>query len=163
MAPRGTPAERAADAAETSQKAQARRSRTRRRGRGSIQSYQTAAGKRWRYQIWVPVDPEQPDLGEKKFSRGGFSTAADADAALQDALKRRDQQEKFGGKVPTLGVYADAWVEGLKLCLLYTSTGCMRSAWSCCTRTPKRYAPRSQPTGSTRPRSPRRRTTRPVN
>lgn len=41
--------------------------------------------------------------------------AADADAALQDALKQRDQQEKFGGKVPTLGVYADAWVEGLKL------------------------------------------------
>ncbi len=65
MAPRGTPAERVADAAETSQKAQARRPPTRRRGRGSIQSYQTAAGKRWRYQIWVPVAPEQPDLEEK--------------------------------------------------------------------------------------------------
>ena len=34
---------------------------------------------------------------------------------MQDALKQRDQQEKFGGKVPTLGAYADAWVEGLKL------------------------------------------------
>ncbi len=95
--------------------AQARRSRTRRRGRGSIQSYQTAAGKKWRFQIWVPIDPEQPDLGEKKFSRGGFATAADADAALQDALKQRDQNEKFGGKVPTLSSYADAWAEGLKL------------------------------------------------
>ncbi|WP_460802712.1 tyrosine-type recombinase/integrase [Microbacterium sp. GXF6406] len=95
--------------------AQARRSRTRRRGRGSIQSYQTAAGKKWRFQIWVPIDPEQPDLGEKKFSRGGFATAADADAALQDALKQRDEHEKFGGKVPTLSSYADAWVEGLHL------------------------------------------------
>lgn len=61
------------------------------------------------------MDPEQPDLGEKKFSRGGFATAADADAALQDALKKRDEQEKFGGKVPTLSVYVDAWVEGLHL------------------------------------------------
>ncbi|WP_279070840.1 tyrosine-type recombinase/integrase [Microbacterium lacticum] len=111
MASRTTPPE----STDGAQKAQARRPRTRRRGRGSIQSYQTAAGKRWRYQIWVPVDPEQPDLGEKKFSRGGFTTAADADAALQDALKQRDQQEKFGGIVPTLGVYADAWAESLKL------------------------------------------------
>ncbi|SJN37521.1 Phage integrase [Microbacterium esteraromaticum] len=113
MASRTTPPERADGDGDVSQKAH--RPRTRRRGRGSIQSYPTAEGKRWRYQIWVPVDPEQPDLGEKKFSRGGFATAADADAALQDALKQRDQQEKFGGKVPTLGVYADAWVEGLKL------------------------------------------------
>lgn len=28
-----------------------------------IQSYQTAAGKRWQHQIWVPVDPEQSALG----------------------------------------------------------------------------------------------------
>lgn len=115
MASRTTPSERTADDPEASQQAQARRPRTRRRGRGSIQSYQTAAGKKWRYQIWVPIDPEQSDLGEKKFSRGGFATAADADAALQDALKKRDEQEKFGGKVPTLSAYADAWVEGLHL------------------------------------------------
>ena len=113
MASHPTPSERAADDPEASQQAQARRPRTRRRGRGSIQSYPTAAGKKWRYQIWVPVDPEQPDLGEKKFSRGGFATAADADAALQDALKKRDEQEKFGGKVSTLGAYA--WVESLRL------------------------------------------------
>ncbi|MFT4052430.1 MAG: tyrosine-type recombinase/integrase [Microbacterium sp.] len=115
MASHPTPSERATDDPEASQRAQARRPRTRRRGRGSIQSYQTAAGKKWRYQIWVPVDPEQSDLGEKKFSRGGFATAADADAALQDALNKRDEQEKFGGKVPTLGVYADVWVDGLHL------------------------------------------------
>ncbi|HEY0246626.1 MAG TPA: site-specific integrase [Gryllotalpicola sp.] len=115
MTPRGTPAGRAVGSAEASRKVQARRPRTRRRGRGSIQSYQTTTGKKWRYQIWVPIDPEQPDLGEKKFSRGGFATAADADAALQDALKQRDQHEKFGGKVPTLGAYANIWVEGLHL------------------------------------------------
>ena len=100
MAARTTPPDPTDSGAKGAQKAH-RRPRTRRRGRGSIQSYQTAAGKRWRYQIWVPIDPEQPDLGDKKFSRGGFATAADADATLQDALKQRDQQEKFGGKVPT--------------------------------------------------------------
>lgn len=115
MASRTTPPERAAGDTNASPKAQARRPRTRRRGRGSIQSYQTAAGTKWRFQIWVPIDPEQPDLGEKEFSRGGFATAADADSALQDALRQRDQHEKFGGKVPTLGVYADAWTEGWKL------------------------------------------------
>ena len=58
MGSRTTPSEHTDGGPDVSQKAQARRPRTRRRGRGSIQSYQIAAGKRWRYQIWVPVDPE---------------------------------------------------------------------------------------------------------
>jgi hypothetical protein len=43
------------------------------------------------------------------------------------------------------------------------STDCTRSAWWCCTRTPRRCAPRSPPSGSTGPRSPRRPTTKPAN
>ncbi len=58
-----------------------------------------------------------PDLGADRpgAARPRLATAADADSALQDALRQRDQHEKFGGRVPTLGVYADAWTEGLKL------------------------------------------------
>lgn len=89
--------------------------RSRRRGKGSLQSYQTKAGTRWRFQIWVPIDPEQPELGDKKYSRAGFTTSAAADDAMQEALRRKKANEKFSGKTPTLGTYADAWVKGLKL------------------------------------------------
>lgn len=89
--------------------------RTRRRGKGSLQKYSTSAGDRWRFQIWVPVDPDQLELGEKKFSRAGFSTADEADDALQEALKKRRSQEKFSSKVPVLSAYARDWVGSLRL------------------------------------------------
>lgn len=89
--------------------------RTRRRGKGSLQKYQTRAGERWRFQIWVPVDPDQPELGEKKFSRAGFATANEADDALQEALMKRRSQEAFSSKVPLLSAYAAVWLGGLRL------------------------------------------------
>lgn len=92
-----------------------KKTKHRRRGKGSIQKYKTKAGDRWRFQIWVPIDPDDPSLGEKKFSRGGFKTDDDADDAMQEALQKRRNQEKFAGKVPTIGTYAENWVAGLKL------------------------------------------------
>lgn len=89
--------------------------RSRRRGKGSLQSYQTKAGQRWRFQIWIPIDPEDPDLGEKKFSRGGFTDADAADDAMQEALRKRKNDEKFHGSVPTLGVYGAEWLDSLSL------------------------------------------------
>lgn len=91
------------------------KTRTRRRGKGSIQDYATKSGVRWRFQIRVPIDPEDPDLGDKKYSRGGFVTAADADDAMQEALRKKKSQERFSGKVPRLGPYAENWVAGLDL------------------------------------------------
>ncbi len=90
-----------------------RRSRSRRPG--SIQEYQTAQGKRWRFQIYVLKDPEYPEQGMRRLTRSGFKDTAEANDALQDALKQRAQNEKFSGKVPALGVYAEEWAEGLKL------------------------------------------------
>lgn len=87
----------------------------RRRGKGSITSYRTKAGTRWRYQIRVPADPDQPDLGARPYGEGGFATADDADDALQDALQKRREQQRFGTKAPMLGDYADQWVASLKL------------------------------------------------
>lgn len=89
--------------------------RARRRGKGSLQSYQTKAGPRWRFQIWIPVDPEDPGLGEKKFSRGGFTDADAADDAMQEALRKRKNDEKFHGTVPTLAQYGAEWLDSLSL------------------------------------------------
>lgn len=89
--------------------------RSRRRGKGSLQPYKTKAGERWRYQIWIPIDPEQPGLGEKKFSRGGFETADAADDALQEAIRKRKNDEKFHGAVPTLNEYGEDWLDSLTL------------------------------------------------
>ncbi|MFD5225419.1 tyrosine-type recombinase/integrase [Microbacterium sp. NPDC058342] len=89
--------------------------RSRSRQPGSIQDYDTKDGKRWRFQIYVPKDPEYPELGMRRLTRSGFTSTEDANDALQEALKQRKQNEKFGTKVPTLGTYADEWVAGLKL------------------------------------------------
>lgn len=90
-----------------------RRSRSRRPG--SLQEYQTKAGKRWRYQIYVPKDPEYPEQGMRRLTRSGFNSTDEANDALQDALRQRKQNEKFSDKEPTLGAYSDEWVAGLKL------------------------------------------------
>lgn len=89
--------------------------RSRSRHPGSIQEYATNEGKRWRFQIYVPKDPEYPELGMRRLTRSGFTSTEEANDALQEALKQRKQNEKFSGKVPLIGVYADQWVEGLKL------------------------------------------------
>jgi integrase len=92
-----------------------RQRRSRSRQPGSIQEYPTREGKRWRFQIYVPKDPEYPELGSRRLTRSGFTSTDDANDALQEALKQRKQNEKFGSKVPSIGVYADEWVDGLKL------------------------------------------------
>jgi len=92
-----------------------RQRRSRSRHPGSIQEYMTGAGKRWRFQIYVDQDPEYPELGIRRLTRSGFASTEEANDALQDALKQRRQNEKFSGTVPTIAVYADEWVNGLKL------------------------------------------------
>lgn len=87
----------------------------RRRGKGSITSYRTKAGLRWRYQIRVPVDPDQPELGTRPHGLGGFTSAGEADDALQEALRKRREQLRFGSGAPTISEYAWQWVAGLKL------------------------------------------------
>ena len=102
-----------ADANGRGEKQQQRRSRSRQPG--SIQAYDTDQGKRWRFQIYVLKDPEYPEMGSRRLTRSGFTSTDEANDALQEALKQRKQNEKFGNKVPTVGVYADEWVAGLKL------------------------------------------------
>ena len=89
--------------------------RSRSRQPGSIQGYDTDKGKRWRFQIYVLKDPEYPEMGMRRLTRSGFTSTDEASDALQEALKQRKQNEKFGNKVPTVGAYADEWAAGLKL------------------------------------------------
>ncbi|MDZ4046682.1 MAG: hypothetical protein U1E32_13030, partial [Rhodoglobus sp.] len=41
-----------------------------------------------------------------RFFFAGFTSTDEANDALQEALRQRKQNEKFGNKVPTVGVYA---------------------------------------------------------
>lgn len=85
--------------------------RTRSRRQGSVYSYDQNGKVRWRYQIWVPRDPDYPDLGLKKTGKAGFLTSADADDALQVALTKRKNNERFSDKIPKLGAYAKLWLQ----------------------------------------------------
>lgn len=88
---------------------------SRRRGRGSITSYKTNAGVRWRFQLWVPIDPERPDDGERQAGKAGFATAEEADDALTDAKNQLKNQLKFVRTSPTVATYIDQWIDGLQL------------------------------------------------
>ena len=92
-----------------------RQRRSRSRHVGSLGDYSTRKGQRWKFQIYVLKDPEKPELGEARITRGGFKNLEEAQAALADALKKKAQNEKFQGTVPTTAVYADQWVNGLRL------------------------------------------------
>lgn len=58
--------------------------RSRSRHAGSLADYQTRKGKRWKFQIYVLIDPEKPELGEKRLTRGGFTDLEEAQAELTE-------------------------------------------------------------------------------
>ena len=89
--------------------------RSRSRHAGSLGDYQTRKGRRWKFQIYVLIDPEKPELGEKRLTRGGFTDLEEAQAALTEAIRKRARNEKFQGKTPTIAVYAEHWASSLRL------------------------------------------------
>ncbi len=84
----------------------------RERGTGSITSYPTKGGLRWRFEISAPVDPSRPGEGDRKHSRGGFASHDDADVEL--TLLRADLIRGVAKPVgrDTFGAYAQRWVDG---------------------------------------------------
>ncbi|QEX12128.1 site-specific integrase [Rhodococcus erythropolis] len=89
--------------------------RSRRAGKGSITSYTTKAGTRWRYQIWVPIDPENPDEGERQTGKAGYPTAADADDALTKAKNEAAAGLRVDNTKITLGPYAQQWLDSHRI------------------------------------------------
>lgn len=102
-----------ADTSEPQPPRRARRSRS--RHAGSITSYATQGGQRWKFQIYVPKDPERPELGDTRLTRGGFASLDEAQRALAEALRKKKSNARFQSKTPTIGEYADHWVAGLRL------------------------------------------------
>lgn len=88
---------------------------SRRTGVGSITNYRTKSGVRWRYQLWVPVDPENPDAGDRQAGKAGFKTAEAADDALSEAKRQVKAGLVIARQVPTVAVYVDHWIAGLGL------------------------------------------------
>lgn len=90
--------------------------RSRRRGAGSITNYRTKAGVRWRWQLRAPIDPADPESGERQVGRAGYLTAEAADDALQDARRRmRDQVAVGRGAAPRFDDFSARWLDGLRL------------------------------------------------
>lgn len=86
--------------------------RTRSRRPGSVTSYETKSGIRWR---WVPADPEFPEGDWKHVGKGGFETAEDADKAMSDARVNHRAGVDLTAAMPTVAGYARRWLDGLDL------------------------------------------------
>lgn len=92
------------------------RATSRRRGVGSITKYETSAGIRWRWQIRIPLDLENPSGGSKQSGQAGYLTMQEADDALQ-AFRRLTESQKAAQQsgIPTVGDFASEWLKGLRL------------------------------------------------
>jgi integrase len=89
--------------------------RSRSRHAGSITSYETGSGQRWKFQIYVPKDPERPEHGDTRITRGGFNSLEEAQRVLAEALRKKKSNGLFQVKTPTIGKYAEHWIGGLRL------------------------------------------------
>ncbi len=89
--------------------------RSRSRHAGSITSYATESGQRWKFQIYVPKDPERPEHGDTRITRGGFKSLEEAQRVLAEALRKKKSNGRFQVKTPTIGEYAEHWIAGLRL------------------------------------------------
>ncbi|HET7388715.1 MAG TPA: site-specific integrase [Nocardioidaceae bacterium] len=65
--------------------------------------------------MYVPKDPERPELGDTRPTRGGFKSLDEAQRALDEALKKKRSHGRFQTKTPTISEYADHWITTLRL------------------------------------------------
>lgn len=84
-------------------------------GSVSKYTYKNKSGKqeRWRWQLWVPTNTGDPNSDLTRIGKGGYTDPQDAQDALSDA--RRGHEPVTTGTAPTLAVYADQWIDGLRL------------------------------------------------
>ena len=89
----------------------ARRAR-REKGTGSITSYSTRAGTRWRFEVDVPIDPARPEEGRRSHSRAGFANFEETNDEL--TLLRADLIRKVPQSVgrDTFRAYGQRWLDG---------------------------------------------------
>jgi integrase len=89
--------------------------RSRSRRPGSVTSYKTKTGTRWRYQVWVAADPEFPEGGWCHVGKGGFQTAEAADKAMSAARDKHRAGVNLTAAMPTVADYSRRWLDGCDL------------------------------------------------
>lgn len=98
----------------------------RRRGKGSITSYTTKAGTRWRFQVWIPIDPDFPDGECAHVGKGGYLTADAADDAMQEARREHKAGVDLTAAMPTVETYSKRWLDGRSDLAASTAAGYRR-------------------------------------
>lgn len=93
----------------------AKSSRSRRVGDGSIYSYRTSTGLRYRWQAFVRVHPDQEFSETKRVSKGGFLSAKSANESMQEALLNTRKGKAALPSADLLCDYATAWLESKKI------------------------------------------------
>jgi len=92
-----------------------RLSRKRTYGRGSVYRYKTPTGFRYRWQLFAPVDPDNP-IGEKRrASKSGYKTRAEAEDALSAAMGRVKKKKPALSSKAKMSDVCRAWLTELDL------------------------------------------------
>lgn len=90
----------------------------RRYGGGSVTQYtyrnKTRSVKKWRYQIWEPIDYSVPDGETRLRGKSGFSTAKDAEKALAEHRRRIEEQKPQINSKTTVEQYSQEWLNSLR-------------------------------------------------
>ena len=83
--------------------------------KGTVASYSTAAGKRWRiiYDGPPTFDPETGQTKRRQRQRRGFASQREAQRALREALTAVEQQTHVDHRPDSVGSYLLAWLDGL--------------------------------------------------
>lgn len=97
----------------------------RRYGAGSVTSYTyrvkakngrgSKAITKWRWQLRVPVDPEQPDGPSKLVGKSGYATADEAAEGLDTARQAQKAGQAAVTTKETVAAFSDVWLDSLNL------------------------------------------------
>lgn len=87
----------------------------RRIGDGSIYSYTTKEGPKYRWQAFVKVNPNEETSETKRLSKGGFLTAKAANTSMQEALLNARNGKAALPSSELLANYAKEWLKGKRV------------------------------------------------
>lgn len=89
--------------------------KTRSYGKGSVYSYKTAEGTRYRWQAAFHVDPFDGESPTVRISKGGYLTKTEANSAMQIAIIESQDGLTPKAVVGTFGEYACSWLARQRL------------------------------------------------
>lgn len=85
-------------------------------GAGTVYSYETKAGVTlYRWQLSLPIDPNDSTLGMKRYSGNGYPTARAADKAKRDAIRESEDGRNPITQTVLFKDYAATWLSAQKV------------------------------------------------